>query len=162
MPRAELLSHVMTVYCGSDADATRALYERLGKLGSQGLIAVNLLRAQKSSSRAKIYRGGGFRGKAYDKKQWAMGQLCDELARLGALEHGLTWGWQQDPRAPVYKWVLYIDLPNGQVSFHSPTRGDGPDYLRSWDGVPQASAARICTFAATLLHQHEEETCGAA
>ena len=41
--------------------------------------------------------------------------------------------------------VLYVDLPNGQVSFHSPERFDGPDYLGEWDGL-RMSEERIIQF----------------
>jgi hypothetical protein len=40
-------------------------------------------------------------------------------------------------------WVVYFDLPTGQVSFHSVTRGMGPDYSAPWDGSRNASALRI-------------------
>jgi hypothetical protein len=43
-------------------------------------------------------------------------------------------------------WVLYIDLPNGQASFHSKDRFKGPDYLGQFDGAEGASEARICAF----------------
>jgi hypothetical protein len=47
--------------------------------------------------------------------------------------------------------VLYVELPTGQVSFHTGYREDGPDYGREWDGVKGASAGRVCQWAAQLL-----------
>lgn len=52
------LVDVVRIYDGSDGDATKALYERLAKLGAIGEIALNLFRAHKNSARAKVYRGG--------------------------------------------------------------------------------------------------------
>jgi hypothetical protein len=50
--------------------------------------------------------------------------------------------------------ILYIDLPTGQVSFHCPERGDGPDYAGSWDGVPEASRDRIVAAIDQLVGGH--------
>jgi hypothetical protein len=121
-----------------------------------GLVAMELFRIQKASSRAKVYRGGGFRGKAYDKKQWAMGNLCNALAELGALQ----WGWKIDRAAEFHKWVLYVDLPNGQVSFHSGERGEGPDYAGDWDGARNMSAQRICCHLAGLFSNVNADSAG--
>jgi hypothetical protein len=142
-------------YRGSDGDATHALYARLGQHGPAGVVAVNLFRAQKASERAKVYRGGArgrgsFRAMAYDRKGWAIGNLCTTLAtHAGAL--GIVWGWGFDPDQPVHRLVLYVDLPSGQVSFHAAERGPGPDYPASWDGVPAISPQRILTWIGRLL-----------
>jgi hypothetical protein len=141
------LSEILRVYEGSDGNATLALYDDLKKFGGVGMIAVELFRAQKSSSRAKVYRGGGYRGKAYDKKQWAMGNLAQALT-----DHGdIPWGWKQDSKQEFHNWVLYVNLPAGQVSFHTGERGIGPDYPCNWDGVKNMSAMRICCFIADLF-----------
>lgn len=67
---------IIRIYSGSDGAATRALYAQLEQLGPRGLLAVNLLRAQKCSERAKQYRGGNgngsYRDQAYRRKQWSM------------------------------------------------------------------------------------------
>lgn len=144
------LAYVMTVYSGSDAHATKGLYARLVKVGPVGTIAVNLLRAQKSSERAKVYRGRSYRGLAYDKKQWSMDQLTTALTEHGEAL-GIGWGWGEDPKQEFHRWVLYVELPNGQVSFHTAERGAGPDAPRPWDGVLRASPQRICSWAAQLL-----------
>lgn len=150
MTEFEVLRQVAAIYEGSDGSATLALYHRLEPLGAAGSIAVNLFRAQKASERAKVYRGRGYRDAAYDKKQWSIDNLSAALAaHAGAL--GLVWGWGEDDKAPVYRWVIYIDLPSGQVSFHSPARGDGPDYPSAWDGIAGQSVPRILRYVADVL-----------
>lgn len=141
------LVDVMETYQGSDADRTRALYAELEGLGPSGVIAMNLLRAQKASERAKAYRRG-FKGQAYDKKQWSMDNACKAL-----LEHSgsIRWGWGVDETQPVHRHVLYVDLPSGQVSFHAGVRGEGPEYPGEWDGRPGLSPQRITQWCAALL-----------
>jgi hypothetical protein len=138
------------VYEGSDGELTKRYYAALAERGVMGTVAVNLFRAQKSSARAKVYRGGragfgSFRGMAYERKQWSIGNLAAALAQH-AERLGIAWGWKEDP-AMQYgpSWVLYIELPQGQVSFHSPTRGAGPDFAGDWDRQ-HASPARILAF----------------
>lgn len=138
---------IKAIYEGSDGAATRALYARLQAIcGPAGVIAMNLFRAQKASSRAKVYRGGvrglgSFRAMAYEKKNWSIQNLCAALKEHSAAL-GMEWGWKEDPDREFHNWVLYVDLPTGQVSFHAATRGEGPDYPRDWDGC-KASAERI-------------------
>lgn len=141
------LANVLSVFEGSSGDATIALYNELRELGASGAVAIELFRAQKSSSRAKVYRRSGFKGKAYDKKQWAMDNLARALTEFGAL----PWGWKIDPTQAFHNWVLYVDLPNGQVSFHTAARGAGPDYAGDWDGVKNMSPTRVCRFIADLF-----------
>lgn len=141
------LANILSIFQGSDARATIALYDELMTLGPAGHVAIELFRAQKASSRAKVYRGGGFKGKAYDKKEWAMNNLAHALAEYGELR----WGWKQDPAQQFHNWVLYVDLPNGQVSFHAADRGTGPDYPGEWDGIKNMSPTRVCRFVADLF-----------
>jgi hypothetical protein len=138
------LANILSVFQGSNGDATIALYDELRALRPAGIVALELFRAQKASSRAKAYRG-----KAYDKKEWALGNLVQALAEHDALR----WGWKQDPAQEFHKWVLYVDLPNGQVSFHAGARGAGPDYAGDWDGIKNMSPPRICRFIADLFAQ---------
>lgn len=143
---------VLTAYKGSDGEATMALFRELEKFGSDGRLSIELYRAQKASERAKVYRGGvrgrgSFKGMAYDKKQWAMDQLCSVLDA----QNVFTWGWGVDKKQEYHRHVLYIDLPTGQVSFHTDSRGKGPDYGKPWDGVAGVSPARICQFIAGVL-----------
>lgn len=182
--------NVRSIYHGSDGDATRGLYAQLEKLGPVGVVAMNLFRAQKCSSRAKVYRGRGgrqgrgkFSREAYDRKNWSMSNLCQALeanaqrltvtAYDGTLpftafaaayenvygEHveptdTIRWGWAPDASVRFGEsasWVLYVDLPHGQVSFHSPTRGRGPDYPGRWDGQRNVGDLRVLRFVEVVL-----------
>lgn len=144
------LADIMGVYLGSDAAPTTSLYAELQRLGPMGIIAMNLFRAMKASERAKVYRGGGYRGQAYQKKQWSMDNACAAL-----LEHGvaLSWGWGIDPKQPVHRHVLYVDLPSGQISFHGEFRGKGPDYPGQWDGKLGQGPDRVTRWCAELLDE---------
>lgn len=142
-----VIADVIRVYQGSDGEATKALYARLVQFGAPGEIAINLFRAQKASERAKVYRRG-YRGMAYDKKQWSMDNLCAALTTHGA---DLVWGWGEDEKQAVHRHVLYIDLPTGQASFHTDRRGAGPDYPGAWDGVPGQGPDRIIRFVARVI-----------
>lgn len=141
---------VLAIYEGSDADATRALYAALEARGPIGKVAVNLFRAHKASSRAKVYRGGGFRREAYGKKEWSLAELCDALEQHAATAGIVAWGWREDPAQDVHRHVLYVDLPTGQVSFHTGGRRQGPDYPGHWDGSG-LSALRIVRYCARVL-----------
>ena len=142
------------VFHGSDGAITRRYYAELEQIGPIGVIAMNLFRAQKCSTRAKLYRGGirgvgSYRGMAYDRKGWSLEKLCEAL-----FEHNLIrYGWKVDPLEDRNPWVLYVDLPEGQVSFHSPNRYAGPEYAGDWDGILGASADRILAFCDRVTHQ---------
>jgi hypothetical protein len=149
----------LEIYRGSDGAATKALYAELEKRGPFGLIALNLFRSQKCSERAKVYRGGvrgrgSYKSMAYDRKSWSMDNLCAILAEY-AEAFGIRWGWKEDPSVVFGQdpsWVMYVDLPrHGQVSFHSPSRGKGPDYRGEWDGQVGMSVQRVIDFAANVL-----------
>jgi hypothetical protein len=159
---SDMMFMVLDVFAGSDGDKTKALYARLDSYGPIGIIGTNLFRAQKNSTRAKAYRGGNrqgsFRGQAYERKEWAIGNLCAVL-KEHAEALGIRWGWKLDPKADYIPWVLYVDLPLkndrgesiGQVSFHTPSRGAGPDYPGEWDGIPDQSTTRIVRFIAEQI-----------
>lgn len=138
----------LEVFQQQNGELTKAYYERMNALGPAGRVAVALFRAQKRSSRAKDYRGGRYRRLAYDVKQWSIDELV-KLLSVHAGELGIfTWGWKDDPHVTFdgeVSWVLYVDLPQGQVSFHCPHRGKGPFYLKEWDGAHK-SAERILAF----------------
>lgn len=146
----EAFVRVLATYNGSAGDATKALYAELERLGALGQVAVNLFRAQKNSARAKVYRKRGYTAAAYERKQWAMNNLA-EILEAKADICGIGWGWGEDATQPVHNKVLYVDLPTGQVSFHTDTRGDGPPYIGEWDGVRDASVDRLCRWIARLL-----------
>jgi hypothetical protein len=150
----------LDVYKGSDAAVTKAYYADLAAVGLVGTVAVNLFRALKASTRAKVYRGGiagrgSFRSMAYDHKGWSMKNLCNTLCDH-ADDLGIRFGWQKDPSTLLrgqVSWVLYVDIPTGQVSFHSPVRYGGPDYEGKWDGVRTASCTRILAFCDQVLEK---------
>ena len=161
------------VFTQSNGEITKRYYAELTAIGTIGLIATCLFRAQKTSTRAKLYRGGNrngrYRDQAYEVKQWSMGELCKILLANGS-EIGFRWGWKEDPAAEYNVWVLYVDIPDiGQVSFHSPTRGTGPDYPGDWDHshASEDRILRFCddVFAGKTTHQptdaEGEARCGA-
>lgn len=143
---------LLNVYGASDGDATTTLYDELRAMGPVGEIALNMFRAQKNSARAKMYRPGrfGFRSDAYARKNDSIHRLTDALA-LHAASAGIVWGWLEDDTRDVHNWILYVDLPTGQVSFHTVARGQGPNYKGRWDGVRQAAPPRICHWIASLF-----------
>ena len=146
------LANVLSVYQGSNGDATRALYADLTAIGPIGVVAVNLFRACKCSERAKVYRRGpGHKTEAYARKDWSIGQLADVLVATQLL----TWGWQVDERmlatGDPHHHVVYVDIPTGQVSFHVGTRHKGPDYAGEWDRAVGTGPDRICRWVATLF-----------
>lgn len=151
-----------TIYHGSDGQATTELYKLLETKGPVGVVAENLFRACKASARAKVYRGGirgrgSYKSMAYEKKQWFLSLLCETLGMYGN-QLGISWGWKEDPEAPVYRWILYVDIPTGQVSFHSEYRGDGPDYPGDWCGQHD-SAEKIIAWTERVI---EDKTDGTA
>lgn len=135
------------IYRGSDAVATRRLIAALSRAGHA--IACSLFKAQKASERAKRYGYGKYTRYSYARKGEALKQLCEDLERDSG--HGLTWGWGLDTATNHAPWVLYVELPTGQVSFHSPDRFDGPDYAGRWDGIRGVSAERIIAFVQRVL-----------
>jgi len=117
------------VFNQNDGDVTKAYYAALAKKGYHGMLAVALFRAQKRSTAAKKYRGRGYRQAAYDVKNWSLEQVCIVLS---SHNFGYSWGWQRDPATKGFEWVLYVDLPTGQCSFHSADRLNGPEYYGKW------------------------------
>lgn len=146
-----MMDEVMSIFLASNGEATKKLYERLDALGPRGIVAKNLFRACKASERAKVYRGRRFKGAAYDKKQWSMDNLCSALERHAEDVGVVTWGWGYDAKAIAYEHVLYVDIPTGQVSFHSSHRGVGPEYFKGWDGYKGQGSIRIVKWCAELL-----------
>jgi hypothetical protein len=74
------------------------------------------------------------------------GEFLQRLAELLAHDScGMMWGWGLDLKQPNAKHVLYLDLPQGQVSLHSVRRFTGPDYPGKWDGM-NASEGRVIQF----------------
>jgi hypothetical protein len=148
------ISEIIRVYQGSNGDQTKALYASLMEYGPAGEVALNLFRAAKCSERAKGYRRRGHKDSAYDRKTWSMDNLCAILdQRAEAL--GIVWGWGLDQQAVAvgspHRHVLYVEIPTGQVSFHTDVRGAGPDYGKPWDGQRGQSADRVCRWVARVF-----------
>jgi hypothetical protein len=140
------------VFEQSNGEVTRAYYAQLQLHGPIGVVAMNLFRAQKTSTRAKRYRGRRFKSAAYDVKAYSMSELCRTLA-ASAAELGMRYGWKADPDTRFGEepsWVLYVDTPYGQISFHAPSRGQGPDYPGEWDRS-HASETRILAFCDAVM-----------
>ncbi len=146
------------IYQASNGALTRRFYAELERRGPAGVVAMNLFRAQKCSRRAKKYgpyagvAGKSYRDLAYERKGWSIQQLTVVLSEHGA-QLGIIFGWGRDETQPFNKWVLYVDLPEGQVSFHSPERYEGPDYSGEWDGK-RLSEDRIIKFCQRVFGLH--------
>lgn len=52
--------------------------------------------------------------------------------------------------------MLYVDLPNGQVSFHCPARLGGPNYPGEWDGQ-RASESKVIEFTDHVIEKARTE-----
>ena len=148
------ISEVIRVYQGSNGDQTKALYALLMEHGPAGEVAMNLFRAAKCSERAKGYRRRGHKDAAYGRKQWSMDNLCTILQQHSEAL-GIAWGWRTDEKAveagSPHRHVLYVEIPTGQVSFHTDIRGAGPDYGKPWDGQRNQSADRVCRWTARVF-----------
>lgn len=143
---------IIAVYEGSNGDATRELYKFLEQLGPKGVIAVNIFRAHKTSSRAKIYRGR-YKGAGYDTKQWSLDNL-EKMLRLHGEALGIKWGWAKDKNVhEMHSDVLYVDLPTGQVSWHNAVNGHErtPVYDGKWDGIRGEGHIRIAKFIEQII-----------
>ena len=148
---------IKQAYQGSNAGASKSICSRLEKKGQLGRIAAELFRIQKASSRAKDYRGGvstsgysrSYRDLAYDRKNLILRRLCDLLYSENC---GLCWGWGMDTGQRFAKHVLYLDLPQGQVSFHSTERYLGDNYAGIWDGQ-HVSEERVLEFCEAVTGQ---------
>jgi hypothetical protein len=94
---------------------------------------------------------------AYERKQWAMENLTNVLTQHAEVL-GIVWGWGIDHKEQVHRHVLYIDTPEGQVSFHTEHRGNGPDYAGGWDGQAKVAPGRIVRWCSNLLSDTAEKT----
>ncbi len=162
------IGDIYRIYKGSDGAITKMFYDELQTLGPKGVVAVNLFRALKASERAKQYRGGdgnrSFRSMAYEKKSWSISVLSGIL-EVHATSMRLIWGWGIDDflrkRDDPHHHVLYVELPNGQVSFHNGQRHGGPMFMGKWDGARGQGPGRICNWIASILKEHENAAFGA-
>lgn len=143
--------NAIDVYRSSDGEQTKRYYARLETKGPIGLVALNLFRAQKCSARAKQYQRRTHKDSAYGRKNWSLENLVAVLEQhAGAL--GIVYGWKRDDKADFAEWVLYVELPAGQASFHSVVRMAGPNYAGEWDRSPAGSSAmRIIKFCDQVM-----------
>jgi hypothetical protein len=134
------------VFTQSDGDVTKAYYATMNAKGIFGQLAVALFRAQKRSTAAKKYRKGAWRRDAYSVKNWSLSEVCRVLDAMQAFELSPIWGWKRDPQTTAFEWVLYCELPDGQASFHSPERLNGPDFKGEWKPIPcsEESILKFC------------------
>lgn len=153
----------LDVFLTSDGELTKRYYAHLSAMGPSGLIAMNLFRAQKCSTRAKLYHRRAHREDAYARKTWSIDQLC-EVLMLHAIKFNIRFGWKEDPNVlfdnDKPSWVFYIDLPKfGQVSYHCKDRGKkGPDYPGEWDGEKGQSQTRVLNFCNFVFENFEQTT----
>ncbi|MEZ2347383.1 hypothetical protein [Terriglobus sp. RCC_193] len=134
-------------------DVTKAYYTALATCGVEGQLAVALFRAQKRSEAAKSYRRGSSRRASYEVKNWSLSEVCRVLSAPGA--PAFRWGWKHDPKTAGYEWVLYVDLPSGQVSFHSADRlTPAPDYPGKYDGH-KLSRQRILAYCDAIMFDRQ-------
>lgn len=138
------------VYISKDGCLTQSFYDFLGRLGWEGKLAVALFRAQKRSSAAKTYKYRKFRRKAYDVKNWSLEQISLILSEH---DFGYPWGWKQDPKTKGYGWVLYVDLPTGQCSFHSKKPCGLKRYEGEWNGRRE-SLRSILAYCNQVIEDH--------
>lgn len=137
----------------SNGNATAKYMRELEACGVDGYLARLLFKACKTSYRAKRYRGRHADGKrfsklAYENKNQALSDICTLLIHLEAE----AWGWGIDHHQPVYPNVLYVDLPNGQVSFHNVHRLAGPDYPCKWDRK-NMTVARVLEYCDNVIKE---------
>lgn len=141
------------VFEQQDGEVTRAYYADINSRGFLGQLAVALFRAQKRSTAAKKYRRGSHRRDAYDVKNWSLSEVCRILC-MDPMR--FVWGWKRDEKTPGFEWCLYCDLPQGQVSFHSASRLEGPSYILEFDGEHK-SRERILAFCDSVAGNPIEE-----
>lgn len=142
------------VFAQSSGDLTKSYYAEMNTKGPLGELAVALFRAQKRSSAAKKYRRGKFTHAAYDVKNWSLGEICRVITTY---DLRFEWGWKRDPKTPGYEWVLYVDLPTGQCSFHSSQRLHDKNYPGEWDGegMSQPRILAFCDMVYLGISVHE-------
>lgn len=141
------------VYKQQNGEVTKAYYAEMNAKGYAGMLAVALFRAQKRSDAAKRYRKGpGYKTAAYDVKNWSISQVVAILQRHN---FGFQWGWRKDPKSPGHPWVLYVNLPTGQCSFHTAERLAGPDFTGAW--VPgDGSLTAILLYCEQVGERHAQ------
>jgi hypothetical protein len=132
---------------------TRWILRQLTACGPLGQVAAELVRIQKAGTQAGVYRGTAASGNSF--RELALRRKREHLLKLvgllGSMRPAPSWGWANDPLQPQARWVLCLDLPTGQVSFHSSERFEGPDYTRRRESDVSPREHRILAFCDALL-----------
>lgn len=159
--------NAQAAYEATDYSETRSYLRALANAGRLGRIAAALFAAMRASTDAKterrlakgdplaeitVSRAG------YARKRLAMQKVCELLAHNAA---GLAWGWGNDRRQADCPFVLFVDLPQGQVSFHTPEKLMGPEYAGRWDRACQ-NRERVLAFCDALLPSNGQQVLGEA
>jgi hypothetical protein len=97
---------------------------------------IMVVRAIRRFARANYWRSREAIANDYGVKNLAIDAACH-----WATEAGTSFGWKVE--GGHVPFVVYFDLPTGQVSFHCKVRGQGPNYSGQWDGQVGQSQARI-------------------
>ena len=144
---------------------TRRTNKLLGQT-SYGQLLAALRDAQEANDRAKDRAADGLRRREYNDGSRYSGanyyrsrrardhdyyekRIAISNAVKLATEAGVKFGWRRD--GSLVPWVVYFEVPTGQVSFHDSTRGEGSDYDQPWDGVRNASGERISSAIEALV-----------
>lgn len=131
-----------------DSEQTMDFVTALSMRGSEGALAVSLFQDQYASMKAKTYRRRSHTSSTYDRKNVALDRLGHWCGII--LEDG-QWGWKRDKNMPSFPWVLYVEIPTGQASFHTKERRTGPRYRKEWDGE-RTSRERICRWCDQVMN----------
>lgn len=152
------------IFDGSDGAATREFYVNLERAGAIGIVAMNLFRAQKCSTRAKKYRGGlrgvgSFRSLAYEKKNWSIDNLALTLGKYGP-DLGICFGWKQDPWQTVERRGVMGDLCRSTsrasvVPFSETVRGSGLSRRMGRTSRKRSADRRVRRFGFVCLQSTE-------
>ena len=149
--------NIHAIYEGSNGDATRALYEHLQTLGPAGVIALNLFRAQKCSTRAKLYRGGNGRGSfpqpsVRAQRILAIPALCCANRARGNSRHRLGLERRPRPGVPLLGALCGAAQRSGELSCrHGPKEANASPET----GTPPVTApgASCSTLPRSLVHK---------
>lgn len=142
----ELLRHLLSAQEASDRAKSRAANGKHRREFRAGAYGEHNYRTSRDA-----------RERDYSEKEEHLTKACELLA-TGQFD--VPWGWGLDTlprtvRSDDYDYwhygplptktmaVLYVQLPTGQVSFHSAHVGRGPKYRDGWDGEQGMSLLRI-------------------
>ena len=162
--RMERCQPATLAYHESDASRTKRLLRALTATGQLGRIASDLFRAQKSSARARSIEAVSTGDPRIPSWPTGARARCWPLFAKRWSRMPRVWSGAGARTLPgiFARWVLYVELPTGQVSFHSPDRLDGPVYPGAWDGMRDASAGRILRLCDQILKNRPIDPPGAS